>query len=270
MKPSARKLMSRKISSPNSIRKFDVRPIKSTIFKRSIFLLFSLTLLTGFIWLIRNSEDISKYVNRPITKVRMDNQWQRVSESEIRQLIRGYMGAGFFQFDISGVKETLKLHSWVDEVSVKRVWPDSLSLKLTENIAIARWGQGQLLNQYGEIFRPQNVGKFTSLPLLAGPLDHQISVMQKYQLLSQLLFSSGLKLSGLNLSPRGSWELTLNDSIQIIVGKEKISERLQRFIDFYEGQPAKQTARINSADLRYDNGMAIRQSPDEPPEVAIR
>ena len=227
-------------------------------------------LLSGFVLLVQNRVEIGQYINRPITKVRMDNQWQHVSEAEVGSMIANFMGTGFFNFDVSGVKSTLEGHAWVDGASIKRLWPDSLSLQLTEHVAIARWGHDELLNQYGNIFVPVDIETMNALPMLSGPVDSQIEVMEQYQLMSQLLYSSGLKLNGLTLSARGSWELTLNESMQVAVGRIEVVERLQRFIDFFEGQSVAQTVNISSVDLRYDNGIAIKNGREELAEVAIR
>ena len=64
------------------------------------------------------------------------------------------------------------------------------------------------------------------LPILSGPIDSQIRVMEQYQLMNQLLYSSGLKLNGLTLSMRGSWDLTLNESIRVAVGRIEVVETI--------------------------------------------
>ena len=143
-------------------------------------------------------------------------------------------------------------------------------LRITEQVAIALWDEDKLLTQYGEIIQPENARELNGLPILSGPIDSQIEVMEQFQLMSKLMFSSGLRLSGLTLSQRGSWNLTLNDSMQVAVGREPVSERLQRFIEFYEGQPAAQTAGFSSVDLRYNNGIAVENSHEERAEVAVR
>ena len=270
MRPDSSDIAERRMRKANTGAASGFRSFKQRNGKKFSFFVLILSLAFSFTLWTQNRKDIRQYINRPITKIHIDNRWQQISESEIRQMIAGYMHVGFFQFDVLGVKEALELHAWVEKVSVKRVWPDSLSLTLTERVAIARWGGGKLLDQHGEIFQPENAAKYTSLPFLAGPLDHQGKVMEQYRQINQLLFPSGLRLSGLTLSPRGSWELTLNDSIQVVVGIEKIPERLQRFVDFYESQPVEDTASISSVDLRYDNGMAIRKRLQEFSEVAIR
>jgi cell division protein FtsQ len=225
--------------------------------RRSLILMlafsFSLTLLVQ-----QNREDIFMFLNRPVSKVRIENQWQRISDSEVRILLSSFMGNGFFDFDVEGVKEKLKQHPWVLEASVKRVWPDTLSLQLTEQVAIARWGGNQLLNQYGEIFEPLGAESLLTLPLLTGPDQLQREVMQQYQKLSQILFPSGLRLSGLSLSRRGSWELTLNEAMQVVAGRNNVIEKVQRFVDFYDMQSLAQSSRFHAVDLRYGNGIAIK------------
>ncbi|NKB34178.1 MAG: FtsQ-type POTRA domain-containing protein [Pseudomonadales bacterium] len=270
MRPDPSDIAARRLRNARPKRGSSTQPLKPRDGNKVALIVIGLIMTASFVIVVRNSEDIAQYVNRPITKVRMENQWQRLVEAEVGGMITAFMGTGFFKFDVSGVKETLEQHPWVAEASVKRIWPDSLSLSLTEHVAIARWGQDELLNQFGEIFQPENIDELTSLPTLSGPVDSQIAVMEQYQLLSQLLFSTDLRLNGLELSQRGSWELTLNDSMQVTVGRDPVIERLQRFIGFIEGQSAEETADISSVDLRYDNGIAIKNSREELAEVAVR
>ena len=270
MRPDPSDIAARRLRSVSNRRGFNSQPLKPKSNKQFGLVVMGLAFLGSLVLLAQNYKQIGQYMNRPITKVRMDNQWQHVSEAEVGSLITNFMGAGFFNFDVAGVKSTLEAHAWVEEASIKRLWPDMLTLQLTEHVAIARWGEGELLNQHGEIFVPVDIGEMNALPILSGPINSQIKVMEQYQLMSQLLYSSGLKLNGLTLSMRGSWELTLNESIQVAVGRIEVVERFQRFINFYEGQLVSQTANISSVDLRYDNGIAIRNSSDELAEVAIR
>ena len=78
------------------------------------------------------------------------------------------MGTSFFAFDVLGAKQSLEEHPWVRRAFAKKVWPDTLVLEIQEEIAIARWGEGQLLNQFGEIFEPPGRRRTAGLPLLVG------------------------------------------------------------------------------------------------------
>ncbi len=92
--------------------------------------------------------------------------------------------------------------------------------------------------------------------------------MEQYQRLSQILFSSGLRLTGLTLSPRGSWELTLNDSASVMLGRVNIDGRLQRFVDFYNAHLVDSGEILESVDLRYENGIAVSTKMELQKEVA--
>ncbi len=219
---------------------------------------------------ILNADTLSQRLNQPITKVRMDNQWQRISDSVVQSLLAGYMGTGYFDFDVLGVKQTLEQHPWIRQASVKKVWPNSLGLHLTEEVAIARWGETALLNQYGEIFQPSNLSALQSLPLLEGPEESQIRVMEQYRAVNQLFFSAGLRVTSLSLSDRGGWFLELNNSLEIIAGREQVMERLNRFLSFYSKQEVSEIESMLAVDLRYDNGLAVRNQSNELAEVAVR
>lgn len=208
--------------------------------------------------MVQNRAGISGFLNRPVSKVRIENQWQRISEAEVGKVLAPFMGNGFFDFDVVDAKEELERHPWIFQASVTRIWPDSLSLHLTEQVAIARWGDDQLLNQYGKLFQPEKSRESNSLPLLTGPEDSQETVMLQYQKLNQILFPAGLRLSGLSLSKRGSWEYLLNEQMQVAAGRDDVFEKTQRFIDFYTSQPPQQSSRFRSIDLRYGNGIAVR------------
>jgi len=247
-----------------------IRPLQRNTSK-NIYQYFS-----GFVFLVSilgvtvKYNDISQFINRPITKIKMQNQWQHVTEEEIKILLTGHMGTGFFRFNVNELKSLLENHPWVNEAAIKRLWPDSIAIQIEEHFPIAQWNENELLNQQGEIFQPERTDELAVLPQLFGPKDSQIQVMDQYQLFNQILFSSGLKLTGLTLTHRGSWSLTVNNSMEITVGRSEIVSRLQRFVDFYERQTIRTTMNIGEVDLRYGNGIAIKNLTRNVSEVAVR
>lgn len=220
--------------------------------------------------IILNVDSLSQRLNQSVTKVRMENQWQRVSDQEVREMLSEYMGTGFFDFNVLGVKQTLEQHPWIRKADVKKIWPNSLGLHLTEEVAIARWSNGSLLNQYGEIFKPRVTSHLQQLPLLEGPADSQILVMEQYRAINQLFFPAGLRVTSLTLSDRGTWSLSLNDELEIIAGREDVMNRLGRFLTFYNDLDSADLENMLAVDLRYNNGLAVRKLPDEVSELAAR
>lgn len=222
------------------------------------------------ILLLQNFNVVAGQISRPITKVKIENQWQSISETEVQALIGGYMGSGFFDFDVQGVRRELENHPWVRQAAVKKIWPDSVGLQLTEEVAIAHWGESELLNQYGETFKPAITSHLVTLPRLQGPDATQVKVMEQYRAINQLFFQAGLRVTSLNLSERGNWVLDLNDQIQVTAGREAVMAKLTRFLEFYSEQPEGVFADIVSVDLRYDNGIAMKSDRQDLSGVASR
>jgi len=234
--------------------------------KSAVLVLFVLGLA---VLVFQNSELVAERIGQPITKVRMDNQWQNVAEAEVGQVLESFMGAGFFEFDVAGVKARLEQHPWIRQATVKKQWPDSIALTLVEEVGIARWNEDGLINQYGEVFRPgQRHG--LNLPRLSGPDDSQMKVMEQFRAVNQLFFPAGLRVTELRLSERGNWSLQLNDRIAVTAGRGDVMERLSRFLEFYNDQPAESATTLVGVDLRYDNGFAVRKINEDLSGVAAR
>jgi len=232
--------------------------------------LFVLVMSSIVLAIQQNHETLANALIRPVSKVRIESVQQFVTEEELRKLVSQYLGAGFFAFDVLGAKQSLEQHPWIRLVSVKKIWPDILAIDIQEEVAIARWKQGQLLNQFGEIFEPAEIQRLARLPLLIGPEGEQYRVMEQYRAVNQQLFSAGVRVTSLSLSPRGNWVMVLNDSTRVTLGREKTVERLARFAELYENPELEFHTNLLSADLRYDNGIAVKLEAKESASLAYR
>ena len=169
--------------------------------------------MTAFISL--NFEKFVNYIDRPITKIRIENQWNYVDSEDIKRVVSTKMGVGFFRFDLKGMKYDLESLPWIEKAAINRLWPDTVSFNLREQVAIAYWNNEGLLNPRGEIFTPTNLNQVTGIPHLKGPDGSQLRIMEQFEVFNKILKPSGLKLSGIKLSDRGSWNLTVSDSMRI-------------------------------------------------------
>lgn len=209
--------------------------------------------------LVPNRDLIMDSLNRPLDVVRITTPLNRVSESEVTALLAAYMHKGFFDVDVTGVKARLESHPWVARAEVKRVWPNALSISLTEEIAIARWGASSLLNQSGEVFTPARLDDTSSLPLLSGPIGSEARMMENFQAFNQILYPAGLRIETLLLSDRQSWELEIVGGLRLVVGRTDVRERLKRFAGIYDKRLGNDIADIEKIDLRYNNGFAVKK-----------
>ena len=218
----------------------------------------------------QRSEQINAYINKPIRIVQMANPLQRANEGSVRAALAAHLDGGFFALDVQAIKEQLEANPWVEKAVITRIWPDTLSVAITEEIPIARWGDTRLLNQYGESFEPELKEDDLTLPLLNGPEGMERKVMEQYQLFSQMLSDTGLRVREIELSERGSWILRMDNDLLVSIGRSNVMERVQRFVKFYERHLYAQVESVAAIDLRYNNGISIRNKTDMPVGVASK
>lgn len=226
--------------------------------------------VSGAVLFARNSEQINGYINKPIRVVQMANPLQRANEGSVRAALAAHLDGGFFALNVQAIKEQLEANPWVEQAVITRIWPDTLSVAITEEIAIARWGDKRLLNQYGESFAPERQEDDLTLPLLRGPEGMERKVMEQYQVFSQLLSDTGLRVREIELSERGSWTLRMDNELLVSIGRSNVMDRMQRFVKFYERHLYAQVASVAAIDLRYNNGISIRNKTDMPVGVASK
>ena len=202
-------------------------------------------------------ERLLPYADRPIAKVSVQGELGYVSREAVQQRIAPFVEQSFFKVDLNGMRHQLEQMPWIAHVEVRRVWPDQVLVRLDEQLPIARWGGEALLNNKGQAFSPDDLSRYEHLPHLYGPKRAQQRVMQQYQMLSQMLRPLGFSISRLELRERGSWFLTTNQGIELLLGRDQVVEKMRRFTAIYQKALEQESEKIARIDLRYANGLAV-------------
>ncbi|MGE4406891.1 cell division protein FtsQ/DivIB [Pseudomonas sp.] len=201
------------------------------------------------------------YADRPIAKVSVQGELGYVSREAVQQRIAPFVEQSFFKVDLNGLRHQLEEMPWIAHVEVRRVWPDEVLVRLDEQLPIARWGGEALLNNKGQAFAPDDLSRYEHLPHLYGPKRAQQRVMQQYQMLSQMLRPLGFSIARLELRERGSWFLTTNQGIELLLGRDQVVEKMRRFTAIYQQALEQESEKIARIDLRYANGLAVAWQP---------
>jgi cell division protein FtsQ len=164
---------------------------------------------------------------------------------------------GFFDSDLQLLEQRLESIAWLQKAELRRVWPDKIQIKIKEQRAIAHWNEDSLINEHGEIFKPDGLSELTHLPSLNGPNEELPQMLVKFSELQKLFEQENLHLDVLNLNHRYSWSLQLKNGIQLQVGRKKLLERIERFIALYPLLQSESDLPIAKVDLRYDTGLAV-------------
>jgi cell division protein FtsQ len=204
-------------------------------------------------------------LDQPVRELVVEGTFQRVKPIQVEAAMAEGLDAGFMTVDLNRLRERVQELDWVDRANVGRRWPDTLTVRVTEHQAAARWGERGLLNVRGELFTERSQHSFPELPSLAGPPGTERDVARRYLALRGKLAEADLKLASLELDERGAWRLVLGGGQEIRLGRRDIDERLYRFFDVVAPTLAAELKRVEYVDLRYTNGFAVgwRNGPPE-------
>jgi cell division protein FtsQ len=198
----------------------------------------------------------------PVRSIELSHPLERTTRQEIESALRGRIGGNFFALDPDEVRAALEQLPWVRRASVRRVWPDRLEVTLEERVALARWGEHALVDVHGERFAAKGSAP---LPLFIAPEGAERELAARYARFSEALAPLGAKLERLVLTPRFAWQLTLDNGLHIMLGRDAdgAEARLARFVAAYPaivGRMARsnENADLRYVDLRYPNGFALR------------
>lgn len=219
---------------------------------------FVLTLVCLALLGLHLADVLSDRERLPISQVQLSGEQRFTTDQEIREALKA--GAGLESLlmqDVAEVQTRLEGLPWVDRVSVRKVWPDALSIHISEQQPVAVWDPETVLNQRGETFKVPSLVPVEALPKLTGPDGKAGEVLNGYQDFEALLAFNGFSITSAELSSRKSWQLTLKRGIVLELGREDAINRIQRFIYLYRELTEPQREKIAYADLRYDTGIAI-------------
>jgi cell division protein FtsQ len=173
------------------------------------------------------------------------------------------LSASFLTVDLQVVRRMFESVPWVRSAVVQREFPNRLRVTLQEHEAVAWWGaagSGQLVNRDGEVFEA-SPDDSASLPELVGPPTQAAVVWATYQLLSTELSRLELGLARLEMTERGSWRAELDNGARIELGRgesAELLERTRRFTGTLSQLTDRYAGAVQSVDLRYPNGYALR------------
>jgi cell division protein FtsQ len=209
--------------------------------------------LLGFtVWQLAKPETL------PIQQVQVKGELRYLDKQSLYKNIAGLANAGFFNVDVRALKQAAEDMPWVDTASVRRIWPDTLRIDIREQIPLARWQDGGMVNRHGDVVMVAAMDALNGLPMFSGPEGTAKMLAQRYQSLSVPLAKIELAVAALTLSERRAWQVSLNNGMQLLLGRATQDAQLSRFVSAYSSVLAEKRESIQSVDLRYTNGFAVR------------
>jgi len=194
----------------------------------------------------------------PLRVVEVTGEFTYLDHAAIEKQVASAINGGFFDVDLQRIRQEVSGMPWVEQVSVRRVWPDTLQMHVSEQVPVAYWNQGALVNLAGEVFRPQSIPELGTLPRLFGQDARAPQVVAFYLQLQARLMTESLRVDRIRLNPRGEWLVVFRDGLTLNLGREDIARRQQAFLDLYPQLLANMPRRPERIDMRYEHGFAVR------------
>lgn len=233
--------------------------------------------------------------NFPFKKVELVKQLENQSTKELQSVIINTLEGGFFSLNVDNLRSQLVTQlAWVKSISVRKVWPDKLSVNIVEHKPIARWlsldgsvpkavqkrvqklVKNQLLSNEAVIFNPSLDSKqkrqFSQMVLLTGSVNNSKKILTQCVQINEKLQKLNLGMRQCGMNKRRSWQLQIflkpisnksvkTSNIDVKLGKEDIMQHLDRFTNVFSGKLKHYLNLIDVADLRYSNGFSIKWKP---------
>ncbi len=194
----------------------------------------------------------------PVRHVRIEGELRHLDPAALQAAAAPYARGSFLTVDVTALARAVAALPWVDRVSVRRRWPDTLVVRVREHRVVAAWAAGGAVNGRGERVAVPADSLPPGLPVLGGPAGSAARVAAAWRRWQARLAPLGLRIERLEMSAREAWRMRLAGGIEVLLGRGEPEARLERLVRAWPVALAAQAARIAHVDLRYTNGFAVR------------
>ena len=172
----------------------------------------------------------------PIKQVKIEGSLAHSNSDSLQKIAAHYVRGNIFKADLNGAQHAFEQQPWIETATVRRRLPDTVEIHLVEHEPLARWKDGSLVDNKGQLFKASYEEK---LPVFEGEPGTE-----------KLVYS-----------PRSAWSVVLDNKITVYLGRENENERLNRFTEVWRSILKPQQPALDYVDMRYKDGFAIRQRP---------
>lgn len=245
-----------KRKTPQNIR-FGVQKPKYYFHIRAFAVLLGVFFLLGvyFNW----QSILEKMDDKPISAFALVGQNTFTTDNDIKEsLLKMGELKGFWGQDVAPIQAQIEALPWVKGAIVRKMWPNRLSIWVSEYQPVAFWNQNQFVTLDGIVFQLPSV-RLTAknLPYLGGPDYQSLKVIETWNQIYVNLKSNNIMAKGVNIDDRGAWQVQLDNDIVLKLGRGDWKSKLERFVTIYPQIDVPENKKIDYIDLRYTTGAAV-------------
>jgi cell division protein FtsQ len=207
-----------------------------------------------------------------LSRIDLHGDLNRHTPEALRAHAMPRLAGNFFSLDLRQAQAVFEALPWVRRAEVRRIWPDAISVRLEEHVAVALWegsdeagsaaGLERLVNAYGELF-DANPGELEdeALPVFSSGGSDAAEALALHARLQPVFAGLGLAVVRLERSSRGAWRAVLDSGARVELGRgsaDELTARTERLARTLPAVLARFDAPLEMADLRHAEGYAVR------------
>ena len=172
----------------------------------------------------------------------------------------------YFTADLEEIENALVHLPGVYQAAVRRHWPDTLEISITEAGAIALWyaTDGSTLESRDYVNLPPD-SNITLQPVLRSPTADRHTVIDAFLDLVSSLALLDLEVKNLSIDEAGDWVVVLQSAslqipveLEIVVGRGNPVRKVDQFVAVFDSVLQDRLPDIERVDMRYDSGFAVQ------------
>ncbi|MDC3140576.1 FtsQ-type POTRA domain-containing protein [Alphaproteobacteria bacterium] len=176
---------------------------------------------------------------------------RNLSNNYIKDTIEIYNDGSIFNIDLSSIYNEIKQNAWVKEVSIERILPNIIKIKILENQPIAIWQNkknNKLITANGDIIFDGNVNDFKNdFPIIKGNKSKEnISSILKILETNQSFYKNIWSLTFIN---ERRWDLHFNQGLVVRLPSKGIKKAWEKIIKLQKNYNVL-NLRLTEIDLR--------------------
>lgn len=192
----------------------------------------------------------------PVRGIQLAGTFEHLDQGEVEATLRDYLGDGFFSVDIHELRERIRSRPWTESVSVRRIWPNRISVSVSERVPVARWDDRHLLSDQAEVYLA-DPGEFSHLPRVHAENHSPAWVLNQFYRLQARFASVDEQVVAVRVDSRGALDVELINALIVKLGREEIERKVERLVSIYDAEILPRREQIRRLDLRYSNGFAV-------------